>query len=60
MLQGYIFFDKMLKNLPKGLFYIIKKEYLCAMFLQCVHIALCVQQRQRKSQQQMSGARVCK
>ena len=36
----------------------IKKEYLCTMFLQCVHIANgCVQQR-RKSQQQMSGESV--
>ena len=50
----------MLINLPKGLFYKIKKEYLCGMFLQSVHIASCVQQRQRKSQQQMSGESVCR
>jgi hypothetical protein len=47
----------MLINLPKGLFYIIKKEYLCDMFLQYIHIApfgqLC-----RKSQQ-MLEASVC-
>ena len=41
-----------------GLFYIIKKSYLCAMFLQSVHINLLVPQRRKKSPQQMLGERV--
>ena len=49
----------MLKNLLKGLFYIIKKLYLCAMFLQSIHSNPLGQQQYRKSQPQMLGS-VCK
>ncbi len=51
-------YNKLLINLPKELFYIIKKEYLCAMFLQRVHKAPLQSKPCRKSQQQMLGS-VC-
>ena len=53
------YINKMLKKVLFGLFYIIKKAYLCAMFLQRVHIAPSQQQQRRVSQQPMAeGVRV--
>ena len=54
------YINKMLKKVLCGLFYIIKKAYLCAMFLQRVHIAPSQQQQRRVSQQVMLGESVRK